>query len=128
MSPNRKRRLEDGSSAINGTPETVQSGPFTGFTATRDTDNGVIIELSSVSCRDVDRWTAPVSPELTVFCESLQVLDLSKQRYVTQLHHSIVACAQLQTLRLFGCSKLETLPTLMGQLSQLQEVRTRGGG
>ena len=76
--------------------------------------------LSTRKRRDAQRWK--VMPSLAKY-PLLQKLDLYNSRYITHLHDSVGDLRDLQKLVLTRCWALERLPSSLGNLEKLQEVR-----
>ena len=83
--------------------------------------DGQVVGLTTAGRWDQDRWNR-TTPSLHVF-PYLQVLELSKCRYLECVDESLVQLKSLRTLRLTRCSRLERLPEAIGQLENLEEVR-----
>ena len=100
--------------------ELVEDGDFKGIALATDRKNGEIVYMSTKHCGAVDLWNK--MPSLEEF-PSLIVLDLHKCRYIVDLHESVGSLVNLQQLLLTRCSKLRTLPSTLGNLENLVEVR-----
>jgi hypothetical protein len=98
----------------------LEEGELKGMNIIVDHESGNVLSLSTRFCRDEDRWTD--MPELTQY-PALQTLDLHNSRHIVQLNESIGTIASLKSLILTRCDALNGLPTSIGQLTSLQEVR-----
>ena len=85
-----------------------------------DEETHEVVQLSTKDCADQDRWTEMPSVEAY---PALQVLDLHNSRYISELHESITGLGRLKKLTLTRCVSLERLPTNLGRLENLEEVR-----
>ena len=98
-----------------------ETGLWKGWTKIVDKNSGNIVCLSSRSCGDEDRKT--VLPSLKEF-GSLKVVDLDGYRYISTLEEACIGdLAELQRLSLTRCSLLTSLPSSLGNLTNLTEVR-----
>jgi Leucine-rich repeat (LRR) protein len=90
-----------------------------GYAIVERNDDNEVIHISTQSCRDVERWKLmpPISDE---YHSTLLTLDLSRNRYLTQLHSSVGLLAKLQKLILVRCESLEALPESIGNLKALE--------
>mmetsp|Transcript_23788 Transcript_23788/g.33259 ORF Transcript_23788/g.33259 Transcript_23788/m.33259 type:complete len:177 (+) Transcript_23788:92-622(+) len=91
-----------------------------GVNAMVDSESGNVITLTTSHCRDDDRWET--MPTLESYSQ-LETLDLTKNRYIKELDSSITTLTNLRSLILKQCESLKSLPTDIGLLQQLQEVR-----
>jgi hypothetical protein len=98
----------------------VEDGDCKGMTLLADRKTGSVVYLSTRYCNDADRWSK--MPSMERFA-SLTLLDLHKSRYTSNLHESVGDLVNLKRLVLSRCSKLETLPSSIGNLGNLTEVR-----
>lgn len=89
-------------------------------------NNNAIVSISTSTMPDHLRWQLESLPSFASFRTHLHTLDLYKNRYITSLEPAALSQLQhLTTLRLTRCGQLKRLPDSIGQLSQLQVVRTR---
>ena len=89
-------------------------------------NNDAIVSISTSTMPDRLRWQLESLPSFASFRTHLHTLDLYKNRYITSLEPAALSQLQhLTTLRLTRCGQLKSLPDSIGQLSQLQVVRTR---
>lgn len=78
-----------------------------------------VVEMSTLTSPDTNRWrTMPSLHGL----DSLTVLDLSRSRYLTELHPSVTDLKNIKTLSLVGCTGLVSLPDDIGKLKSLEIV------
>ena len=106
MSP-RKRKIDEDGEGLDGVQLEYKGNSVTA--------------ISSKETRDCDRWKG-TSPDLSKF-PNLAVLDLYKNRYIASLHPSVATLTHLKILRLSHCSRLRELPSDIGGLTNLEEVR-----
>lgn len=98
----------------------IDEGTMKGVNIVVDHATSEVIRLSTKDCKDADRWMD--MPSLECF-PSLEYVDLHNSRYITDLHESIVGLVDLKRLSLTRCLSLERLPSAIGRLRNLQEVR-----
>ena len=98
----------------------VAEGSMRGANILVDEETHEVVQLSTKDCADQDRWTEMPSVEAY---PALQVLDLHNSRYISELHESITGLGRLKKLTLTRCVSLERLPTNLGRLENLEEVR-----
>lgn len=109
------------STPLTSSIQILESDPaWQGISFTKD--RGHIVALNSQWQLDVDRWEA--MPSVSSLPD-LQRIELYDCRYITSLHASVTDLQQLRVLRLIGCSALKSLPPLMDQWTQLEEVSKR---
>jgi hypothetical protein len=95
-------------------------GDFAGMTLLADRKTGKVVYLSTRNCNDAGRWST--MPALTRF-DALTVLDLHKSRYITELHEYVGDLQNLKRLVVTRCNNLRSLPSSLGNLRSLTEVR-----
>jgi hypothetical protein len=98
----------------------VEDGEFKGMTMITDRTSGEVVGLSARSCSYQERKSE--FPSIKEF-PSLKVIDLHNYRYLTQIHESIGDLQSLERLILTRCDLLKTLPSTIGNLKNLVEVR-----
>lgn len=98
----------------------VYGEPFEGLTLSIDSTNGAVVGMSTKEARYNSRWQSV--PPLDLFAASVKELDLQKS---TKLESADAICSLigLQSLRLTRCTSLRKLPTRIGDLTNLVEVR-----
>jgi hypothetical protein len=101
----------------------VEDGDFKGMTMFTDRNSGDVVGLSARSCSNQEKKSE--FPNLKEF-PSLKVVDLHNYRYMTLLHDSIGDLPFLERLVLTRCDLLKTLPSSIGNLKSLVEVRIQG--
>jgi len=111
----RKRKISD-------REEVVEEGDFKGLCLCNDPATGAVVALSSRYAADEDRWETGMMPSLHPYSSTLEALDLSKNRYITEVHQSVTALPKLTSLSLTACTSLEALPSSIGRLNGLKEV------
>ncbi len=114
LAPADRSGMDDGSWII------VEEEDLKGMTLIADKNTGSVVCISARQCSDNDRPS--VMPSLDKYT-SLEVLDLHGYRYVKSLHDSIGNLTRLKRLILTECSLLRTLPSSLGNLHNLTEVR-----
>ena len=114
MSVVRKRKVSD-------REEVVEEGDLRGVVLEVEPSTNIVISLSSRATSDANRWET--MPSLEPY-PSLQKLDLYKNRYITVLDDSVTQLQNLRSISLVGCKRLKALPSSIGQLQSLEEVRT----
>jgi hypothetical protein len=98
----------------------LEDGVMKGMNIIVDQTTGEVISLSTRNCRDSERWRT--MPSLDAF-PALKSLDLDSSRYLVQLSDSVGTLHNLQRLVVTRCDQLERLPSSLGRLENLQEVR-----
>ena len=100
-----------------------EDGDFKGCTLAANTK---IVAMSTRQCSAGDLWNEMPSllVEDTRF-KSLVVLDLHKCRYIDHLHESVCDLPELRKMVLTRCNNLRTLPSNIGNLRNLTEVKNK---
>jgi hypothetical protein len=97
---------------------------YCGFTLEVEIETGTAISLHSRSHRDKQRWHGHDMPSLEIFPD-LRELELYKCRYITSIHETLSQLKHLRVLKIIGCSQLQSIPTSIDRLAQLEEVSDR---
>lgn len=100
----------------------VEEGAMRGMNIIVDTNTGNVTALSTRYCKDAERWRDKM-PSIEHY-PNLQTLDLDNSRYLVELDDSVGSLADLNRLILTRCERLERLPDSLGNLCNLQEVRS----
>lgn len=98
----------------------VEDGGMKGANIIMDNVTNEVVQLSTKDCKDEDRWTEMPSLEAYPF---LEYVSLDNSRYIREVHESLTGLTKLRKLALTRCLSLERLPSSLGKLENLREVR-----